>query len=96
MALLPSVPHWFIARKNLPPKDLKELIAYMKANDGKVTAGSVGAGGSSAVCGYYFGKATGTKIDARALSRRRAGVAGHRRRQRRHDVRPRGEFARRR
>ena len=61
VALLPSVPHWFIARKNLPPKDLKELIAYMKANDGKVTAASVGAGGSSAVCSYYLGKATGTK-----------------------------------
>jgi tripartite-type tricarboxylate transporter receptor subunit TctC len=61
VALLPSVPHWFIARKNLPPKDFKEFIAYLKAGDGKVTAASVGAGGSSAVCGYYFGKATGTK-----------------------------------
>jgi tripartite-type tricarboxylate transporter receptor subunit TctC len=61
VALLPSVPHWFIARKDLPPKDLKELIAYLKANEGKVTAGSVGAGGSSAVCSYYFGKVTGTR-----------------------------------
>jgi tripartite-type tricarboxylate transporter receptor subunit TctC len=61
VALLPSVPHWFIARKNLPPTNLKELVAYMKANDGKVTAASVGAGGSSAVCSYYFGKVTGTK-----------------------------------
>ena len=60
VALLPSVPHWFIARKNLPPANLQELIAYMKANTGKVTAGSVGAGGSSAICSYYFGKATGT------------------------------------
>jgi tripartite-type tricarboxylate transporter receptor subunit TctC len=60
VALLPSVPHWFIARKNLPPKDFKEFVAYLKAGDGKVTAASVGAGGSSAVCGYYFGKATGT------------------------------------
>ena len=33
----------------------------MKANDGKVTAASVGAGGSSAVCAYYLGKLTGTK-----------------------------------
>ncbi len=57
VALLPSVPHWFIARKNLPPANLRELIAYMKAN--KVTAGSVGIGGSSAVCSYYFGKITG-------------------------------------
>ena len=61
VALLPSVPHWFIARKNLPPTDLKSLVAYMKANDGKVTAASVGAGGSSAVCAYYLGKLTGTK-----------------------------------
>ena len=61
VALLPSVPHWFIARKNLPPKDFKEFIAYLKAGDGKVTAASVGAGGSSAVCGYYFGKATDTR-----------------------------------
>jgi tripartite-type tricarboxylate transporter receptor subunit TctC len=61
VALLPSVPHWFIARKNLPPANLKELIAYIKANDGKVTAGSVGVAGSSAVCSYYFGKVTGTR-----------------------------------
>jgi tripartite-type tricarboxylate transporter receptor subunit TctC len=61
VALLPSVPHWFIARKNLPPTDMKGLVAYMKDNDGKVTAASVGAGGSSAVCAYYLGKLTGTK-----------------------------------
>lgn len=61
VALLPSVPHWIIARKNLPAADLKELLAYMKANDGKVTAASIGAGGSSAVCSYYLGKVTGTK-----------------------------------
>ena len=60
VALLPSVPHWIIARKNLPPANLQELIAHMKANAGQVTAGSVGAGGSSAICSYYFGKATGT------------------------------------
>jgi tripartite-type tricarboxylate transporter receptor subunit TctC len=61
VALLPSVPHWFIARKNLPPTNLKELIAYLKANDGKVTSGSVGPAGSSAICAYYFGKITGAK-----------------------------------
>src|SRR5438270_5570289 len=38
VALLPSVPHWFIARKSLPPANLKELVDYMKAGDGKVTA----------------------------------------------------------
>jgi tripartite-type tricarboxylate transporter receptor subunit TctC len=59
VALLPSVPHWFIARKNLPPTNLRELIAYMKENAGKVTAGSVGVAGSSAICSYYFGKVAG-------------------------------------
>jgi tripartite-type tricarboxylate transporter receptor subunit TctC len=61
VALLPNVPHWFIARKNLPPTNLQELIAYLKANEGKVTSGSVGAAGSSAICSYYFGRLTGTK-----------------------------------
>ena len=59
VALLPSVPHWFIARKTLPANNLRELIAYMKDNAGKVTAGSVGVAGSSAICSYYFGKVTG-------------------------------------
>ena len=43
-----------IARKNFPPKDVKELIACLKANSGKVTAATVGAGGGAQVCGYYF------------------------------------------
>lgn len=60
VALLPNVPQWFIARKNLPPTNLKELIAWLKANPGKATSGSVGVGGSSTVCTYYFQKATGT------------------------------------
>jgi tripartite-type tricarboxylate transporter receptor subunit TctC len=61
VALLPSVPHWFIARKDLPPANLKDLIAYIKGNDGSVTAASVGVAGSSAVCSYYFGKVTGAR-----------------------------------
>jgi tripartite-type tricarboxylate transporter receptor subunit TctC len=61
VALLPSVPHWFIARKTLSPTNFAEFIAYLKANSGKVTAGSVGTGGSTAICSYYFGKATGTR-----------------------------------
>ena len=33
-----------IGRTDLPPKDLKELFAYVKANSGKVSYGSVGLG----------------------------------------------------
>jgi tripartite-type tricarboxylate transporter receptor subunit TctC len=32
MALLPNVPQWLIGRKDLPAKDLQELIAWLKAN----------------------------------------------------------------
>jgi len=60
VALLPNVPQWFIARKNHPANTLKELIAWLKENPGKGTSGSVGTGGSSTVCTYYFQKTTGT------------------------------------
>ena len=33
-----------VGRTELPPKDLKELFAYVKANNGKVSYGSVGLG----------------------------------------------------
>jgi tripartite-type tricarboxylate transporter receptor subunit TctC len=33
-----------VGRTDLPPKDLKELFAYIKANNGKVSYGSVGLG----------------------------------------------------
>src|SRR5256885_3271163 len=35
VALLPSVPYWLVARKNLPPKDLGELGDWVKANPDK-------------------------------------------------------------
>src|SRR5258708_35258529 len=61
VALLPSVPHWFIARKNLPPKDFKEFIAYLKENSGKVTAASVGPAGTSPLSANYFRKSPRTR-----------------------------------
>ncbi|HTO51043.1 MAG TPA: tripartite tricarboxylate transporter substrate binding protein, partial [Burkholderiales bacterium] len=33
-----------VGRTDLPPKDLKELFAYVKANNGKISYGSVGLG----------------------------------------------------
>jgi tripartite-type tricarboxylate transporter receptor subunit TctC len=58
VALLPSVPYWIVGKKDLPAKDLKELIAWLKAN--KASAGVVGAGGGGTVCSRYFQRATGT------------------------------------
>src|SRR5262245_64481078 len=49
ISLLADTPIWLAARKNLPPRDLKEFIAWLKQN--KATAGSVGVGGASDVNG---------------------------------------------
>src|SRR5258708_40259813 len=51
-----------VARKTLPPKDLKELIAWLKQNPDKATAGTVGVGGASDVTATYFQNVTGTKF----------------------------------
>ena len=41
---------------------MQELIAYAKANPGKVSFGSAGIGTVSHVCGEYFATATGIKL----------------------------------
>jgi tripartite-type tricarboxylate transporter receptor subunit TctC len=48
------VPMTLIARKDFPPKDLKELIAYVKANKDKVTYANAGIGAASHLCGMLF------------------------------------------
>ncbi len=62
VSLLADTPIWMVARKMLPPKDLEELIAWLKQNPGKATAGTVGVGGASDVTGTYFQRVTGTKF----------------------------------
>jgi tripartite-type tricarboxylate transporter receptor subunit TctC len=39
VSLLADTPIWMVARTTLPAKDLKELIAWLKQNPGKATAG---------------------------------------------------------
>ncbi len=60
IALLADTPIWLVARKDLPPRDLKEFVAWLKHNPGKASAGSVGVGGASDVTGAYFQQVTGT------------------------------------
>jgi len=60
VALIADTPIWLVARKTLPPKDLKELIAWLKQEAGKATAGAVGVGGASDVTGVYFQHVTGS------------------------------------
>lgn len=62
VALLSSNPYVVVARKNLPPKDLKELIAFLKANPENVTQGTAGPGSGQHVSGIYFQKVTGANL----------------------------------
>jgi tripartite-type tricarboxylate transporter receptor subunit TctC len=60
IALLTITPQLIIARKDFPAKDVKELIAWLKANPDKATSGTVGAAGGAQVSAIYFQKETGT------------------------------------
>jgi tripartite-type tricarboxylate transporter receptor subunit TctC len=60
VALLTSNPYILVTKKTVPAKNLKELIAWMKANDGKVTVGI--ASMAQRVSAVYFQKMTGTQF----------------------------------
>ena len=62
IGLVNDVPMTIIGKPGLPPKDLKELIAYMKANKDKVTYANAGIGAASHLCGMLFMSAIGTDV----------------------------------
>ena len=62
VAMVTTSALWIMGRNSLPPKDLKELIAWLKANPGKATVATVGAGSAAHVCMLYLEQATGTKV----------------------------------
>jgi tripartite-type tricarboxylate transporter receptor subunit TctC len=54
IGLINEVPMTLVARRDFPPKDLKELITYVKANKDKVTYANAGLGAASHLCGMLF------------------------------------------
>jgi tripartite-type tricarboxylate transporter receptor subunit TctC len=54
IGLITDVPMTLIAKKDFPPKDMKELIAYVKSNKDKVTYANAGVGAASHLCGMLF------------------------------------------
>jgi tripartite-type tricarboxylate transporter receptor subunit TctC len=61
VAKLADTPLWIVSKNGLPVKDLKELIAWIKANQDKASAGIVGQGSGGHICGLTFQNATGTR-----------------------------------
>ena len=62
VSLLADTPQWIVARSAFPAATLQELIAWMKANPGKATAGAVGVGGPTDIAAIYFQNYTGTSF----------------------------------
>jgi tripartite-type tricarboxylate transporter receptor subunit TctC len=62
VALLTSSKLWIIARKDLPAKDMKEMVAWLKANPGKANAASVGVGSAAHVCLVDMANKSGAKF----------------------------------
>ena len=62
IAMLSTGPVWIIGRKDFPAKDIKELIAWLKANPGKATGGTVGVGSVVHMCQIYVANAIGTTM----------------------------------
>lgn len=62
IGLVTDVPMTIVGRPDLPPKDIKELIDYIKTNKDKVTLANAGLGAVSHLCGMLFQEALGTQM----------------------------------
>ncbi len=62
IGLITDVPMTLVARKDFPPNNLQELIAYVKANKDKVTYANAGLGAASHLSGMLFMSAIETAL----------------------------------
>jgi tripartite-type tricarboxylate transporter receptor subunit TctC len=62
VALLSFQPLLIVARKSMPANDLRELVAWLKANPGKATLGIQGVGTAGHVFAVFFYTETGTSV----------------------------------
>ncbi len=62
VGLIATQPFMIVARKDIPANNLKELIAWIKANPDKATQGNSGIGSPSHVSGILFQKAINSPI----------------------------------
>lgn len=62
IAMVMKAPHIIVVKNALPVKTLAELIAYAKANPGKLNYASVGQGSLSHIGGEMFDEQTGVKM----------------------------------
>jgi tripartite-type tricarboxylate transporter receptor subunit TctC len=62
VAMVASNPMMIVSKNDVPAKNLKELIAWIKSKDGNVSAGTAGVGSGSHFSGVYFEQLIGAKL----------------------------------
>ena len=62
IGLFAEAPMMILARKDFPPRDFAELVAYAKANKDKLTVASAGMGSATHLCAMLFAEAIGVPL----------------------------------
>ncbi len=62
IALVASNPQLIVSRNDVPAKDLRELIAWLKAKPGLATMATIGPGSPAHIAGVLFEGITGTRL----------------------------------
>src|SRR5215467_6454815 len=62
LAIMTSIPNVLVVRADFPANSVAELVAYAKANPGKVNFGSQGVGTTPHLTGELFARLTGTEL----------------------------------
>ena len=62
ISLIATNSYLIVAKNAVPANDLKSFIAWLKANPGKASEGTAGAGSPQHVSGVFFQNATGTRF----------------------------------
>jgi tripartite-type tricarboxylate transporter receptor subunit TctC len=62
VSMIATNPQLIVSKKSMPAKDLKELLAWLKANGATATQGTAGYGTASHISGVYLQNITGTRF----------------------------------
>jgi tripartite-type tricarboxylate transporter receptor subunit TctC len=62
IALLPSNQSVIVTKKDVPAKNLQELVAWLKANPNEASSATAGVGSIAHIASIYFGNQTGVAL----------------------------------